>query len=312
MLSKEAVQEKAIEQDESPYVKLMQSLRDRAIKLSFSSFSQFCKSPRHFIDYKLGKKEQTQAMFEGQVKHTAVLEPDDFDSRYTWFDGDTPGSKQQFNFALDMASGVDRIEAFCRHFSITNMSDTKISEKSYDYASKLSKFIEFQAQKGNRLVISKELYEASQLLKDHIYKNEASRWVMDQVTHTEKKVNFTYSGFKWHGYIDGTGGSLRVDLKFMDADPEKIRRKISSMRYDWQVGNFYGLARGQKTKDAFIIAVDPKGNISVVEIDKGWISAQWEDIERKMAAFKRCIFLNHWQMSYDFWVQDGIYKMSNL
>lgn len=57
-------------------------LMAKEMPLSYSALSAFKKSPRDFIDYKLGVKEQTDAMLYGQMVHCLVLEPDSFDNRY--------------------------------------------------------------------------------------------------------------------------------------------------------------------------------------------------------------------------------------
>ncbi|NGM63548.1 hypothetical protein G5B30_16685 [Sphingobacterium sp. SGG-5] len=50
--------------------------------LSYSSLSNFRKSPRHFIDYKLFGNEDTDSILLGRVFHTLVLEPDKFSKEY--------------------------------------------------------------------------------------------------------------------------------------------------------------------------------------------------------------------------------------
>jgi hypothetical protein len=46
--------------------------------LSYSSLKAFKKSPIDFINYKMGKKETTDAMLFGSMLHCLVLEPQDF------------------------------------------------------------------------------------------------------------------------------------------------------------------------------------------------------------------------------------------
>lgn len=50
--------------------------------LSYSSLSNFRKSPKHFIDYKLKIEEDTDAIITGKALHTLVLEPHKFSKEF--------------------------------------------------------------------------------------------------------------------------------------------------------------------------------------------------------------------------------------
>src|ERR1044072_4242689 len=50
--------------------------------LSYSSLSCFKQSPEKFINYKMGIKEETDAMLYGSMMHCLSLEPADFYNRY--------------------------------------------------------------------------------------------------------------------------------------------------------------------------------------------------------------------------------------
>lgn len=50
--------------------------------LSYSSLSAFAESPKHFIEHKLRERTQTPSMFYGNVVHTLILEPEQFENRY--------------------------------------------------------------------------------------------------------------------------------------------------------------------------------------------------------------------------------------
>src|SRR5687767_9617340 len=69
--------------------RIVNGLMSHENHLSYSSISAFKHSPRKFIDYKMGIKEETDAMLYGSMLHCLVLEPDDFFNRYhTIEDGD--------------------------------------------------------------------------------------------------------------------------------------------------------------------------------------------------------------------------------
>ena len=65
------------------YVNTMQDKYERGeLYLSYSSLSNFRKSPRHFIDYKLNGSDDTDSILLGKVLHCLVLEPHKFDTEY--------------------------------------------------------------------------------------------------------------------------------------------------------------------------------------------------------------------------------------
>ena len=50
--------------------------------LSVSALKAFNRSPNHYIQYLTGPRKASKAMAFGSALHCAVLEPDEFDSRY--------------------------------------------------------------------------------------------------------------------------------------------------------------------------------------------------------------------------------------
>ncbi|WP_313266542.1 PD-(D/E)XK nuclease-like domain-containing protein [Sphingobacterium sp.] len=65
------------------YVAAMQEKFEKGeLYLSYSSLSNFRKSPRHFIDYKINGNDDTDSILLGKVLHCLVLEPDTFKDTY--------------------------------------------------------------------------------------------------------------------------------------------------------------------------------------------------------------------------------------
>lgn len=65
------------------YINTMHDKYDRGeLYLSYSSLSNFRKSPRHFIDYKLFGTDDTDSILLGKVLHCLVLEPQTFNDKY--------------------------------------------------------------------------------------------------------------------------------------------------------------------------------------------------------------------------------------
>ena len=69
----------AIEKGITEFQSLIKNIDDGSIQLSHSSFNAFCKSPKHFIDYKMKKFESTDAMNFGSMVHALILEPERFE-----------------------------------------------------------------------------------------------------------------------------------------------------------------------------------------------------------------------------------------
>lgn len=62
--------------------KLQDKFSNGELYLSYSALSNFRKSPKHFIDYKLFGNEDTDSILLGKVLHTLVLEPHNFTKEY--------------------------------------------------------------------------------------------------------------------------------------------------------------------------------------------------------------------------------------
>lgn len=66
---------------------LIQNIQEKysnnELYLSYSALSAFRKSPKHFVDYKLEVKEETDSMTLGKAFHCLVLEPHKFDAEFS-------------------------------------------------------------------------------------------------------------------------------------------------------------------------------------------------------------------------------------
>ena len=309
------------EQRLEKYKALMERLSNKEEKLSFSAFNYFANKPEDYIDYKLKTREerdetQTIHMLRGQVLHCLVLEPEEFESRYAVMnDASKPTTNQQKAFCQFMIDGEDSFTAFCQSFSTKGKTDDKIIALAKQYEEKLWEYIEFMKTVGDRKIISSGMHDQCRIIKERIYKNDPARWLLDETGHTECRINWEYGGFPWVGYIDARGKNIRWDLKIVpDASPRKLYYTIQEKRLHWQVGNLYGMPDEMKGTDAYILAVDLKGGITVARINDTVIHQQQEVIDRVMKSFKTCIFMNEWKANYDFWRKGrrgGIYDIND-
>lgn len=265
---------------------VISGLFDGSTKLSHSSFWQFQKSPKHFIDYKLGRKEQTPAMLKGNVIHCLILEPDEFENRY-----------------IVEPTGPD----VPRKPSISQINAKKKSDSTIE---SIAFWNDFQENAAGREIITSALKDQAERTRDAVYRNEPARFILDAITQTEIDAEWSAFGFKWRGKIDGKGSGIIVDLKTVaDADPFKIERSI---RYDGMGQQSAHYTTGARLSDHnyFIIAVDAGMNITVFEIEKKTRSVFWDQIGDAVVGLRRCMAFNQWDQSFDFWAdQSGFYKI---
>jgi hypothetical protein len=246
---------------------VIQGLWDGTEHLSHSSFGEFLKSPKHFIEYKLKEKKDTPAMAFGRLFHNMVLEPDTVDDLYA------------------IAPNVDR--------------RTKAGKAVWN---------DFILDNSEKSIVTHSDYETAERMKNAIYYNPSSRWVLDGIDKTEVGIEWEFKGFRWRGYIDGIGEEIILDLKTIaDASPRKVERAILWEGYARQAAHY--TKGGGFNRDYYIIAVDRSCNITVVNVRKTTIAAAWENIGYKVGSFKRCMINNDWNKSYDFWTDNGIYNV---
>lgn len=258
---------------ENPYIDLLKRIERKDEKLSVSSFKEFAKSPKHFIKYKLKEKKQTDAMLKGSVMHCLILEPDEFDERYVV--GPKPDRRTKVGKA-QWAAILEEVEATGKEF------------------------------------VPQDMYDNAQRVKEYAYKNEAIRWVLDNLIITEQYVKWKLSGYEWHGFVDGIGEKFFVDLKGMaDASPRKAKYTIRDMRYLWQ-GYLYSKSPECKGKDFYIVALEDMPNGCVIEIDQKTLQAQADEIDWYLHKFKMCTFENAWSRGYDYFTKNGIFNYSYL
>lgn len=251
--------------------------------LSHSALREFQKSPLHFMQYKLRQKEQTPSMAFGSLVHCLVLEPDQFEERYCFIPDDAPKKP-----------------------SITQLNAKKPSE---DTINAIQWWASFQEQNKGKEIVSKSDQEKASLIRDAIYKNESSKFVFDQITKTEIGIKWENQGFKFRGFVDGSGDGIVCDLKIMaDASPRKVERAILYDGYDQQAAHY---TKGGGVKgDYYLVAADHIGHVSVFKIGQNTINAAWEQISFTMNYFKKCLILNDWDKSYDFFAPNsGIFEI---
>lgn len=278
---------------------LIKSIEANEMTFSFSSFSKFMDSPRHFLEYKLEERKPTAAMLKGEIGHCLVFEPDEFENRFEVKNIHEPSTELSTDFCNFIISGMDCFAAFeAAGYKRGNAEETQAKYQDY---------INMMLGLGDKRIITEKSLKQCEVIKNSVNFNDASKYVLNRITETEKGVEWEMEGLKWNGRIDGKGDRIKCDLKIVaDADPRKMKYKIRDMKYDVQAA-LYNIAI-DPTDDYFIIAADYNGHVSVIQITKEALNAARERIEESMLKLKQCIFLNKWDCSYDYFgEQSGIY-----
>lgn len=259
----------------TPFQAIVSGYESRESYLSFSSFKAFCKSPSHFMGYKLKKRTETRAMFFGSALDCLITEPEEFENRFIV--ADRPDMRYKAN----------------------KIAWAEINEK---------------AESEGKQVITTDERRAAKSMCDYAYQDTASRWVLDQVTHTQVKLSWEFSGWRWRGVADFVGNDIFADLKVINPmDPTRIRWRIRDDKLIWQ-GALYALSSQCSGKDFYIVGLCNEPNGMVIRYDNKALNAFRDEIEYYISKFDQCVMFDQWNEGYSFWAQDGrgIYDWNEL
>lgn len=245
--------------------------------LSFSSLKAFAESPATFAEYKLAKREPTDAMLFGAMLHCLVLEPQDFENRYLCLD--------------------DR--EICNQIGGAKPRATKAYKEWYAVT---------VTEAGDRQIVETNEYLAAKIIASNVLHNRASAKVLDLCWEHEQPIEWEFMNFKFKGFIDGIGEKAICDLKTCpDANPDKFQRDIISNKYYLQAAMY--LYAEEKNLPYYIIAVDKKSGVSVHKLEDKLIELGMKEYIELLNRFNECILKDHFDQSFDFWAErmDGIY-----
>lgn len=245
--------------------------------LSFSSLKAFKESPATFMEYKLAKREPTDAMLFGAMLHCLVLEPGEFDNRYHCLDdqdicGQIGGAKPRATKAYKEWKAVAMAEA------------------------------------GDKELVETNEYLAAKIIASNVLHNRASAKILDLGWEHEKLIDWEFKNFMFRGFIDGKGDKAIFDLKTCsDAAPKKFQRELIDHSYYLQAAMYlYGV---QENLPYYIIAVDRKGGVSVHKLEDKLIEVGMSEYNKLLDKFNECILKDLFDQSYDFWSErfDGTF-----
>lgn len=244
--------------------------------LSYSSLSAFAESPKDFINYKLGKKEQTDAMIYGAMLHCLVLEPEDFENRYHVLDD------------LDM----------CNQIGGAKPRATKAYKEWREIV---------QQEAQGKIIVETNDYQTARITAQNIWHNRAAKKVMALAPMREVPIEWEYLNFKFKGFKDGDGECI-FDLKVMpDANPKRVDREIID-RWLYVQAAMYCYGSGGY-KPYYIVAVDKKNGVCVKQLHQKLVEQGMDEYDKTLKLFNQCILEDAWDQSYDFFAErfDGIY-----
>lgn len=237
--------------------------------LSYSSLKAFKESPSTFIEYKLAKREPTDAMLFGSMLHCLVLEPVEFDKRYHCLDD----------------------QDICSSIGGAKPRATKAYKEWKAVA---------MAEAGDRELVETNEYLSAKIIASNVLHNRASAKVLDMGWNHEKPIEWEFKNFMFKGFIDGQGDKAIFDLKTCpDAAPVKFHREIINNSYYLQAAMYlYGV---QENLPYYIIAVDRKGGVSVHKLEDKLIETGMSEYNKLLDKFNECILKDLFDQSYDFW-----------
>lgn len=322
----------------------VQKIENNQITLSHSSTSKFLDSPRHFMLYKMKKKDPSPAMISGDLWHCLTLNPETLYDRFI-IKPSTPGGyakdicealadyylderadadegiitadEDALSFYLDKHFADDyELEARNHYTNAPTMNQLKAryTDKVLDYfkylVQKEEDVIDERGKKGKRRPITEAMLDNARMRRDQTYFNPASKFVMDQIEAVETNYKWEMFGHKWTGFIDGQGKNITVDLKQVpNANPYKVRWLMDERGWHRQ-GAIYHAGAGFKNHTHYIIAMDKAGHVSVHRMSSSRKTAGFKAVKECITHFDRCTISNDWRRSFDFWSSDrnGCYE----
>ena len=265
--------------------------------LSFSSLTAFAVSPAAFIAYKLQETKTTDAMLLGELVHCMVLEPEKM--------------KERFHIAPDVNAATTEGKQAWASLYMDFTGITLPHNKSGNYIiPKVADIITEIRNVQGVTVVPFKIADAAQFRARKLTTNRACRSILDEITYTEKKIEFEFCGLNFRGVIDGGGAGLIVDLKNMpDATLERATSAIWGRRLHWQAFGYDKSLGGGNT--CYILAVDGSGETSVHAFNSRHLDNAHRQMTRYCYYFKQCITeslfdAQIWDSSQDFWLRSNL------
>lgn len=258
--------EKAIEQ-------IIKQYNEGTLKLSYSSIKQFMRSPKDFIDYKIGVKETTDSMAFGTMLHCLILQPHLFEEKYTT---DT-------DICAEIGGAKPRA------------------------TSKYKEWVSGQ----KKIIVAADDLELAKKMAEAVRTNRAVFPLLERLKEFESSIEFTYKGFIIRGFTDASGDDIIIDVKMTkDAEFKAFQREIVNLGY-WMQAGIYDL-HANREKQYYLIAVDKRLSVSVHLMEEEYLDFAGRKLDSTLEDFENCVMTNSFNSSLEYRAQmdSGIYIAS--
>lgn len=241
------------------------------IRLSFTSLEKFSISPKAFINYKLAKFEQTEAMLLGQLVHMMVLEPDKVSTYFV--------EAPEVNGATKEGKAVWH-ELYCQYVEQVPAEGFKMTIADIQTAITASTGVS---------VLSAKTFQAARLRADAILENRVALQYIQGEAEVKLPEGFELFGLPFSGRADLVNfeDCYIMDIKTMaDATRNNAAREIVKKKYHWQAA-IYMEAFG--INDFGFVCVDGNGEVSVHALSEGMKNQALAEMRFYCERFKEAV-----------------------
>lgn len=291
------------EEPNSPYYELIGKLMRRELTLSYTKLKNLT-SPINFINAILNPKEKNKGMTLGSIVDCLLLTEQNFNSQFEVVKNAPTTEKQTefVNLVLDKMK-LEGLENFDKKFE-------EAKEEGFQRVKTDDLKDYILALLQGKECISEDMYEKAKIITENLRNTDEVADELAQVDEFQKKVEFTYKGWNFIGYLDTFHSKGFHDLKFAsDCNPDKFGRDIENFGYDIQFG-IYAIAMevlyGIEFPSVKHIIYDALGNYAVIEIDQGYIGYAKRKIDFLIACLEKMIRENGYTKSYSFFRKNNI------
>lgn len=279
----------------------------REISLSPSSLRAFCRSPRHFIAYKLGKFKPTPAMIFGSLVDCMITQPDKFDQHFYFPpEGAKLTSKEGVMAWLSIWNVQAPKKTTSNPFALTEDMKT-YEEMSFAEAKALA--LEMM-EREQRSKITQALYNEAEKLVAKMRRNQPFHYTLEEADQFQTKITFQFEGWDILGFADmAKTGEWVADLKMApDTGESKIRYKIREELLLQQLAIY---AHGLGVYEARLLFFDRTCHFRAVRVKDADLTHWMKYVGNVIDKFEDCVFNGNWEQSHDFWSPnwDGFFDL---